>query len=82
MLATFEMVAKGRKGIGIARVVDGLCSACRVRLRPHLYNQLRASDQIIQCESCVRILYWIPEPKGTEGETLAAPDASAPPAES
>ena len=83
LLATFEMVAKGRKGLGIARVVDGLCSACRVRLRPHLYNQLRAGDQIIQCESCVRILYWIPEPKGAEGETpAAAPDASAPPAES
>jgi len=82
LLATFEMVAKGRKGIGIARVVDGLCSACRVRLRPHLYNQLRASDQVIQCESCVRILYWIAEPKAAEGETPAAPDASAPPAES
>lgn len=82
LLATFEMVAKGRKGIGIARVVDGLCSACRVRLRPHLYNQLRAGDQIIQCESCVRILYWIPEPKAAESETPVAPDASAPPAES
>ncbi len=66
LLATFEMVAKGRKGIGIARVVDGLCSACRVRLRPHLYNQLRANDQIIQCESCVRILYWIPEAKAPD----------------
>ena len=75
------MVAKGRKGVGIARVVDGLCSACRVRLRPHLYNQLRVGDQIIQCESCVRILYWT-QPKAAEGETPAAPDAAAPPAES
>ncbi|MCC6989968.1 MAG: hypothetical protein IT181_13270 [Acidobacteria bacterium] len=79
LLATFEQVAKGRKGVGIARVVDGLCQACRVRLRPHLYNQVRASDQIIQCESCVRILYWIPEPKPADGET-PAPDA-APPAD-
>jgi uncharacterized protein len=78
LLATFEQVAKGRKGIGIARVVEGLCQACRVRLRPHLYNQLRAGDQIIQCESCVRILYWVPEPKPAEGET-PAPDAAAPP---
>ncbi len=79
LLATFEQVAKGRKGIGIARAVDGLCQACRVRLRPHLYNQLRVGDQIIQCESCVRILYWIPEPKAADGET-PAPDA-APPAD-
>lgn len=77
LLATFEQVAKGRKGIGIARVVEGLCQACRVRLRPHLYNQLRAGDQIIQCESCVRILYWVPEPTAAE---TPAPDDAAPPA--
>ncbi len=63
LLTTYETVAKGRKGLGMARVVDGLCEACRVRLRPHLYNQLRAGDAIIQCESCVRILYWIAPPK-------------------
>jgi len=80
LLATFEQVAKGRKGIGIARVVDGLCQGCRVRLRPHLYNQLRVGDQVIQCESCVRILYWVPESKPAEGET-PAPGAAAPPAE-
>ncbi len=66
LLTTYETVAKGRKGIGIARVVDGLCEACRVRLRPHLFNQIRAGDQIIQCESCVRILYWIAPPKTDE----------------
>ncbi len=75
LLATFEQVAKGRKGIGISRVVDGLCQGCRVRLRPHLYNQLRAGDQILQCESCVRILYWVPEPKAAESEPAAAPAA-------
>lgn len=58
-LATFEQIFKARKGVAIAQVIDGLCQGCRVRIRPHLYNQLRASDTIIQCESCVRILYWI-----------------------
>ena len=82
LLATFEQVAKGRKGLGIARVVDGLCSACRVRVRPHLYNQIRAGDQILQCESCVRILYWLPEPQAPEGEAPAAPDTPAAQAES
>lgn len=66
LLTTYETVAKQRKGTGIARVVDGLCDACRVRLRPHLYNQVRAGDQVIQCESCVRILYWIAPPAATD----------------
>ena len=78
LLATFETVAKGRKGVGIARAVDGLCDACRVRIRPHLYNQLRVADQIIQCESCVRILYYVPDTKPAEGDAPATPDAPAP----
>ena len=68
---------KGRKGVGLARAVDGLCEACRVRIRPHLYNQLRSGEQIIQCESCVRILYYVPSPPKPDGET-PAPDAAPP----
>lgn len=73
LLTTYETVAKQRKGTGIARVVDGLCEACRVRLRPHLYNQLRAGDQVIQCESCVRILYWIAPPKADDAPAEPPP---------
>ena len=73
LLTTYETVAKGRKGTGIARVVEGLCEACRVRVRPHLYNQIRAGDQIIQCESCVRILYWIAPAKVDDAPVEAPP---------
>jgi predicted nucleic acid-binding Zn-ribbon protein len=62
-LATFETVFKARKGQALARMTDGLCEACRVRVRPHLGNLVRQGDQIIQCESCQRILYFIPPPK-------------------
>lgn len=77
-VALFEQLFKARKGVALAKVVDGLCEACRVRLRPHLYNQLRAGDQIIQCESCVRILYYVPPPPKADAETAPAPvDAPA-----
>jgi predicted nucleic acid-binding Zn-ribbon protein len=82
LLATFETVLKGRKGVAVARAVDGLCEACRVRIRPHLYNQLRSGTEIIQCESCVRILYYVPPPKPAEGETETPADDTAPPAAS
>lgn len=77
LLATFETVLKGRKGVAMAQAVEGLCSACRVRIRPHLYNQLRAGDQIIQCESCVRILYFVPTAKPAEAEA-PPPDSPTP----
>ena len=62
VLRLFEQVAKGRKGVAVSLAVNGLCSACHVRLRPHVYQQIRANDSIIQCDSCQRIMYFIPPP--------------------
>jgi predicted nucleic acid-binding Zn-ribbon protein len=67
LLAIFEQVARARKGIAISMATrDGLCSVCHVRLRPPVFQQVRHNDSIIQCESCQRILYWIPPPPPVE----------------
>lgn len=73
-LSTFDTVFKARKNLAVVKVIDGLCEGCRVRLRPHLFNQLRAADTIIQCESCQRIVYYVP-PAAKPDEAPAAPDA-------
>jgi predicted nucleic acid-binding Zn-ribbon protein len=59
-LAIFERVAHGRKGQAMAEARDGLCTVCHVRLRPQMFNQARRNDSIIQCDSCTRILYFVP----------------------
>jgi predicted nucleic acid-binding Zn-ribbon protein len=59
-LSIFQRVAHGRKGIAVAEAKDGLCSVCHVRLRPQVFNEVRRNDAIIQCDSCTRILYYIP----------------------
>jgi uncharacterized protein len=67
LIAIFEQVARVRKGVAISMATrDGLCSLCHVRLRPPVFQQVRANDSIIQCESCQRILYWIPPPPPIE----------------
>jgi predicted nucleic acid-binding Zn-ribbon protein len=67
LLAMFEQVAKARKGIAIcAATRDGLCSACHVRLRPQVFQEVRRNDAIIQCFSCNRILYYVPPPAPAE----------------
>jgi len=67
LIAIFEQVARVRKGVAISAATrDGLCSVCHVRLRPHVFQQVRHNDSIIQCESCQRILYWIPPPPPVE----------------
>lgn len=63
LLAVFDRIAKMRSGVAVARVAlvgaqTAACSACNVRLRPQLLSDLRLSHEILQCESCKRILYW------------------------
>jgi predicted nucleic acid-binding Zn-ribbon protein len=57
-LATFQRVVKGRGTLAVVEVRDGRCTACQVRVRPQVYNELRRSELVFQCESCQRILYF------------------------
>jgi predicted nucleic acid-binding Zn-ribbon protein len=67
LMSIFEQVARARKGVAVSSATrDGLCSLCHVRLRPPVFQQVRHNDTIIQCESCHRILYWIPPPPPIE----------------
>src|SRR5688500_6951309 len=67
LISTFEQVARVRKGIAVTTATrDGLCSVCHVRLRPQVFQLVRQNDGIIQCDSCQRILYYIPPPPPVE----------------
>ena len=72
LVALFEQVSRARKGLAMAIATrDGLCSACHVRLRPQAFQEIRRNDQIIQCPSCNRILYYIPPPAAEPAITHA-----------
>jgi uncharacterized protein len=67
VVALFDQVAKVRKGIAVSMATrDGLCSVCHVRLRPQVFQRVRTNDEIIQCDSCQRILYYVPPPPPIE----------------
>ena len=59
ILAKYEQLLKGRRGIAVARMDGEICTACHVRLRPHVTQQVRRNDSIVQCDSCQRILYAV-----------------------
>jgi uncharacterized protein len=63
LTALFDQVSRARRGVAISAATrDGSCSVCHVRLRPAVFQLVRQNDQIIQCESCQRILYYVPPP--------------------
>jgi len=56
----YERVRRGRKGIAVAEVIDGRCTACHIALRPQFFQDLKRGEKILSCESCQRILYYNP----------------------
>ena len=66
VLALYERIRTYRTGAAVAEVRDGLCTACNVRLRPQVYNEIRTSEAVMTCENCSRILYYIEPPGGEQ----------------
>ena len=60
-LAQFEQV-RVKRGSAVAEARDGHCTVCHVRLRPQIYNQIRLNAEIHKCDSCGRVLYYVPPP--------------------
>jgi predicted nucleic acid-binding Zn-ribbon protein len=59
-LRLFDHIQRQRKGIAIVEARDGHCSLCHVRLRPQVFNEIRRNEKLIQCDSCMRLLYFVP----------------------
>jgi len=60
VLGMYDIGVAKRQGIAVAEVKDGICTICHVRLRPQMLNEVRRNEAIVQCESCQRILYFVP----------------------
>ena len=58
----YERVRKARRGVALAEVRDGLCTACNVRLRPQVYNDVRTNEVLLTCDNCARILCYVETP--------------------
>jgi uncharacterized protein len=72
-IALFEHVSRARKGHAMAEARDHMCTACHVRLRPQIFNDVRRGDRLVQCESCTRILYIVPpKPVAPEAQQTTA----------
>jgi predicted nucleic acid-binding Zn-ribbon protein len=76
-VAMFEQLLKARQGVAVAEFANGICTMCRVRLRPMVYDQVRRNEDIVQCDYCQRILYFI-RPKVEPASVEPTPPTSEP----
>jgi len=77
-LTHYDRVLKLRGSVMSAVYEDESCSACRVRLRPQVFQDVMSNEQFVTCFYCNRILYYVPPPpKEEEGKDSKASAASA-----
>jgi len=75
ILEKYSRVAKRHHGVALAEAVNEQCRGCGMRILPHTYQEIRdpQNHEIIQCETCGRILYAVePAPMAKEGAASGA----------
>jgi uncharacterized protein len=79
LLDHYERIARKHNGVVLAEVRDEKCSACGMRIRPHVFQEMRRdSDEMFHCETCTRILYYIePEQSNASAAASASHDSAA-----
>ena len=60
LLATYDRLRRSR-GTAVAEVMEQRCSACQVMARPQAYARVKAREEVVHCDSCGRMLHYIPE---------------------
>jgi hypothetical protein len=72
----YQRIRQARRGLAVAEVREGLCTACNVLLRPQVYNEVRTNEVLLTCENCGRIIYYV-EPVPAQTGASNGPGAEA-----
>lgn len=60
-IGKYEILRQRRNGLAIVNVLNGVCQGCFMNLPPQQYNVLLRGDQLLECPSCQRLIYHMPE---------------------
>jgi predicted nucleic acid-binding Zn-ribbon protein len=52
--------ARIRDGVAVAEARNRSCSACFMSLRPQVMAEIRRGEDVLTCDNCGRILYYVP----------------------
>lgn len=76
LVASIRRVEEGRRGVFLVKVDREMCSACHVRVRPQVYQEIRQATRIHACSNCKRYLYFEPALRNEASKEAPAGNAS------
>jgi uncharacterized protein len=76
VMEVYDRVATARKGVAMAEAKNAMCMECHMRIRPQLFQEIKRNDSIITCESCSRILFYVPPPTAEKTELEASSEGA------
>lgn len=57
ILPLYERLMKSKNGLAVARMHEGKCEGCHMKLIPSTVNTVQRGTEMARCEDCGRILY-------------------------
>jgi len=78
-LTVYDRIAKA-KGTAVSEALNQKCMACQMMVRPQRWNEIRDrgnDDQMMNCESCGRLLYYDPARDSPQRKTVPVESIAA-----
>lgn len=66
VLMKYERIREARQNLTVVRVENETCTGCCIKIPPQLYVEVRKDKELLQCPSCQRFLYALPEDNNAE----------------
>jgi predicted nucleic acid-binding Zn-ribbon protein len=60
-LPRYRRILKSKKDVAIVPIRHGACGGCHMKLTSQTVLSAKASEQLVACENCGRLVYWLDE---------------------
>jgi hypothetical protein len=77
LVGNVRRVEEGRRGVFLVRADREMCSACHVRVRPQVYQEIKQALKLHACGNCKRYLYYEPAFKSAPPAEVPSPTVGA-----
>jgi len=76
LVANVRRVEEARRGLFLVKADREMCSACHVRIRPQVYQEIKQAVRTHICGNCKRYLYFEPALRPEASPSTSATDTS------